>query len=369
MNTKEDIKNIILNLIKETGTVSGINGIEIEHPSDFKNGDYSSNIAFKVFSFFAKAVDSHVGDIILARKDLGNPKNPKDLAIFFASKINDKKIKWLEKVEVAGAGFINFYLSREFFTENVKEILNKKEEWGKNDLLSGKKVMVEYTDPNPFKPFHIGHLMANAIGESVSRIVEFSGAKTIRANYQGDVGPHVAKAIYGILNSKEYSEVGLTNIVGTVSEIANWIGKCYSDGSNLYDTDENTKKEIEIINKAVYDKSDDKINKIYEWGRKITLDAFEEIYRLLGTKFEYYFFESDMAKIGEKIVKENTPSVFTESDGAIVFHGEEYDKKLHTRVFVNSQGLPTYETKEIGLTITKFEKENPDISIITTAIE
>lgn len=76
-----------------------------------------------------------------------------------------------------------------------------------------------------------------------------------------------------------------------------------------------------------------------------------------------------MALKGERVVRENIGKVFDESDGAIVFHGENYDKKLHTRVFVNSQGLPTYEAKEIGLALTKFEKENPDISIVTTAIE
>jgi arginyl-tRNA synthetase len=344
---KEKLQKLIEEILK-TLEITEVN-FSIEHPTDFKNGDYSTNVA------------------MVCAKQLKT--NPRDLAEKIKIELEKDLSKEISKVEVAGAGFINFYLSREFFTENVKEILNKKEEWGKNDLLSGKKVMVEYTDPNPFKPFHIGHLMANAIGESVSRIVEFSGAKTIRANYQGDVGPHVAKAIYGILNSEEYKMNGISNIKGTVSEVANWIGKCYSEGSNFYDTDKDAKKEIELINKDVYDKNDDKINKIYEWGRSTTLEAFEEIYKLLGTKFEYYFFESDMAKIGEKIVKENTPSLFTESDGAIVFHGEEYDKKLHTRVFINSQGLPTYETKEIGLTITKFEKENPDISIIATAIE
>jgi arginyl-tRNA synthetase len=223
--------------------------------------------------------------------------------------------------------------------------------------------MVEYTDPNPFKPFHIGHLMTNAIGESISRIVEFSGAKTIRANYQGDVGPHVAKAIYGLM------KFGLPDSSKSVAEQAQYIGDCYSKGSNLYDTDENAKKEIEVINKKVYDKSDEEINKIYDWGRKITLEAFEEIYKILGTKFEYYFFESEMAVIGEKIVRENIGKVFDESDGAIVFHGEKYDPKLHTRVFINSKGLPTYETKEIGLTVTKFGKEIPDLSIVVTATE
>ena len=317
----------------------------IEHPTDFKNGDYSTNVA------------------MVCAKQLKT--NPKELAEKIKIELENNLPKEIQKIEVAGAGFINFYLSREFFTESVNEILNKGENWGKNSLLNGKKIMVEYTDPNPFKPFHIGHLMTNAIGESVSRIVEFSDAKTIRANYQGDVGPHVAKAIYGIMKE------GLPDESMSVPEKAHYIGKCYTEGSNLYDTDENIKKEIEIINKKVYDKTDGDVNKIYDWGREITLGAFEEIYKLLGTKFNdgCYFFESIMAPIGEKIVRENTPKVFSESDGAIVFHGEEYDKKLHTRVFINSQGLPTYETKEIGLTVTKFEKENPDLSIVVTATE
>ena len=331
------IKEVLKNLEIEEVVFS------IEHPEDFKNGDYSTNIAM--------VCASKIGI------------NPKDLAIKIKEDFEKDLPKEIEKIEVAGPGFINFYLSRKFFTENVNDILNKKENWGRGTILSGKKVMVEYTDPNPFKPFHIGHLMANAIGESVSRVVEFSGAKTIRANYQGDVGPHVAKAIYGIMK-KGMPEENLS-----VSEKAQYIGTCYSEGSNMYDTDENIKKEIEDINRKIYAKSDADINKIYDWGRKITLDAFEDIYKLLGTKFDYYFFESEMAKIGEKIVRENIGNVFEESDKAIVFHGENYDKKLHTRVFINSQGLPTYETKEIGLTLSKFEKENLDISIVTTAIE
>jgi arginyl-tRNA synthetase len=353
-NMKEIIENLIKDILKNLN-IEDVS-FSVEHPESFVNGDYSTNIA-----------------MVCAKK---MAKNPRELAEKIVEELYKILPKEIEKIEVAGAGFINFYLSREFFTDSINKILEKKDDWGRNHLLNGKKIMVEYTDPNPFKPFHIGHLMTNAIGESISRIVEFSGAETIRANYQGDVGPHVAKAIYGIMKS------GLPSGDMTVSEKAQYIGKCYSDGSNLYDTDEDAKKEIEIINKKVYERIDPEINKIYDWGRVITLEAFEEIYKILDTKFkdDCYFFESDMAPIGEKIVRENIGKVFDESDptplqeengqrGAIVFHGENYDKKLHTRVFINSQGLPTYETKEIGLTVTKFEKENPDISIVVTATE
>jgi arginyl-tRNA synthetase len=338
------MKNIIENKIKEVLKNLGIEDVSfvVEHPDDFSHGDYSANVAM----VYAKKIG----------------KNPRQLAEEIKTEAEKDLPKEIEKIEIAGPGFINFYLSREFFTNTIKYILDNKENWGKNEILSGKKVMVEYTDPNPFKPFHIGHLMANAVGESVSRIVEFSGAETIRANYQGDIGLHVAKAIYGL------NKFGLPLENKNASEKAVYIGECYSKASNLYDEDESVKKEIDELNKKIYLK-DESIKDIYNWGREITLEAFEIIYKILDTKFKYYFFESEMIHTGEKIVRDNIGKIFEESDGAVVFHGENYDPKLHTRVFINSQGVPTYETKEIGLTLTKFEKENPDISIVTTAIE
>lgn len=340
---KETIKNLINNAIKNLQLESV--SFNIEHPEDLQNGDYSTNVS-----------------LVLSKK-VG--KNPRELAEDIKKEI--ELPSEIEKIEVAGPGFINFYLSHKYFEESIEEIIKQKECWGKNKLLKGKKVMVEYTQPNPFKPFHIGHLMSNSIGESISRIVEFSGAKTIRANYQGDVGPHVAKAIYGL------RQFGLPDSNLSVSAQAEYIGDCYVKGNNLYETEEEAKKEIDEINKKVYEKSDEEINKIYEWGRKVTLEAFEETYKILGTKFDKYFFESEMSEIGTKIVRENVGKVFEESDGAMVFHGEKFDNKLHTRVFVNSQGLPTYEAKELGLTFTKFKNKflcKPiDLSIVTTAVE
>jgi len=349
-NKMTNIKNKIEKLITEALEDLKIDAdnFTIKHPENFDNGDYFTNVA-----------------MVCAKK---LSIKPKELAENIVAKILENKNRhYIEDVKVAGAGFINFYLDKEFFVKKVKEILKEKENWGKNDLLKGKKVMIEYTQPNPFKPFHIGHLMSNAIGEAISRIVEFSGAKTIRANYQGDIGPHVAKAIFGL------QKFGMPDQGDSVSEKAQYIGECYSKGSNLYDTNENIKKEIDEINKKIYEKSDQKINEIYDWGRSITLEAFEEIYKILGTKFYKYYFESKMAPIGEKIVRNNIGKVFEKSDGAIIFHGENYDKKLHTRVFINSQNLPTYETKELGLTLTKFKKnifvKKLDLSIVTTAIE
>lgn len=340
---QDEIKAHIGKALQALGIQAG--AIVLEHPADMNNGDYSTNVAMA----YAKVAG----------------KNPKVLAEEIKLEIEKDLPKEIEKVVVAGAGFINFYLSREFFTNEISDILNKGGEWGKSEISKGKKIMVEYTDPNPFKPFHIGHLMTNAIGESVARIVEFSGATTVRANYQGDVGMHVAKAIYGMYKAGPPADES-----ASASVIAQYIGDCYAKGSDAYDNDPEAKKEIEALNKKVYDRSDAEVNKIYDWGREVTLEAFEEIYKILGTKFKHYFFESVMAPIGEKIVRGNMPNVFEESDGAIVFKAENYDPKLHTRVFITSLGIPLYETKEIGLTMTKFEKEQDlDLSIVVTAIE
>lgn len=339
-----EIKKLIKDALKNLNIE--VSDFALEHPEDLKNGDYSTNVALAI----AKGVE----------------RNPKELAEKIVEEILRLNVdNNLGKVVVAGAGFINFHLSRKFFARSVERILNQADNVGKNETLVSKKIMVEYTDPNPFKPFHIGHLMTNAIGESIARILEHSGADVARANYQGDIGLHIAKSIYGLLKDES-----LQDKTGTHNIQALNIGKAYSEGANAYETDEQAKKEIDEINKKVYARTDDKINEIYAWGFDATMEAFEDLYKMLGTKFDFYFLESVMAPIGKEIVEGNMGKVFEESDGAIVFKAEKYDPKLHTRVFITSHGLPTYETKELGLTVEKFKTE-PDmnLSIVITASE
>lgn len=342
MEISDKIRNLITEALKNLG-IEDVDFV-VEHPEDLKNGDYSTNVA------------------MAGAKKLKT--NPKELAGKILEEIKKDLPEEIEKTEVAGAGFINFHLSPKFFHGSIEEILNNPG-FAENKSLKNKKIMVEYTDPNPFKPFHIGHLMTNAIGESVARILEASGANVSRANYQGDVGLHVAKAMWGLMK-----DIKLQEKVDGVMIQAHNIGLAYVDGSEAYENDENAKKEIDEINKKIYTRESEKINEIYDWGFKVTMEAFEDLYKMLGTKFDYYFLESDMAPIGQAIVKENTGKIFEESDGAIVFKAEKHDPKLHTRVFITKAGLPTYETKELGLTQEKF-KVLPDMNlcIVATANE
>lgn len=309
--------------------------IKLEYPENPEHGDFSSNVAM------ANA------------KRLGMA--PKALAEKVIAAFDSHKPDFVESASIAGPGFINFKAKNSFFAQEVVSI-SKEDEYGWGSADKGKKIMVEYTDPNPFKVFHIGHLMSNAIGESIARMIESQGAKVVRANWQGDVGPHVAKAIWGAMKE------------GKGHGAAFW-GKAYAVGADAYETSPDAKKEIDAINKKVYERSDPAINELYDQGRKESLEAFEVIYKKLGTKFNDYFFEGIEGRNGEAIVRENQKKgIFQESEGAIVFKGEDHG--LHTRVFITSQGLPTYETKELGLNAEKF-KLYPDLaeSVIITANE
>jgi len=306
----------------------------VERPGDMANGDYATNVA------------------LIAAKQLG--KNPKELAEELAPHLREALGVDARDVSVAGPGFINIMLSREAVARAIEAA--GKEDWGKGTANAGKRVMAEYTDPNPFKEMHIGHLMSNTIGESVARLTEYSGAEVMRASFQGDVGPHVAKAVWAL------QKKGITD-PGSAKEI----GDAYAHGAQAYEKSEDAKKEIDAINTALYEGADEALMELWRKGRDVSLGAFEDLYRILGTKFEYYFFESETAGIGMDIVKEHIGPVFTESEGAVVYEGEK--KGLHTLVFITSRGTPTYETKDIGLAFAKEEAWPSDESIVLTAAE
>lgn len=337
---REKIENKIKEILLELGIKS--EKVVLEHPADFKNGDYSTSVA------------------LIYAKELGT--KPKDLAEKITKVFQGQALVEIERIEIASPGFINFYLSPKYFADNLLKIKKEGENFGKNKNLENKKIVVEFTDPNPFKEFHIGHLMSNTIGESIARLYEFSGAEVKRACYQGDVGMHVAKTVWGIIqNEKNFEEIKNKNIFEKVS----FLGKCYAFGSK---SEELAKEEITKINKEIFERSNKKINEIYDFGREWSLDYFETIYHRLGTKFDFYFFESESGPFGKTVVEDGLKNgIFEKSDGAIIWKGE--DHRLHTRVFVNSQGLPTYEAKELGLAKIKADKYLYDESVVITGNE
>jgi len=323
---KDEIKKIL-------EKITGKNNFLVEAPKEKTHGDYATNVA-----------------LVLSKKA---GKNPLEVANEIVKKLSSGVLKkiGIEKVEVASPGFINFYLKDEFFVENLKEILKEKENYGKNQNLKGKKIIIEHTQPNPFKAFHIGHLMNNTIGQSVARIIKANGTTVKTATYHGDVGSHVAKAVWALQKGIPMKDA-------------------YAYGHKGYEENESSKQEILDINKKIYNKSDKQINAIFKKGRKESLVNFEKIYKKLDSKFDFHFYESQTGDIGKKLVLKNIGKIFEKGEGgAIIFKGENFEPKTHTRVFLNSEGLPTYEGKEVGLAKIKKSKFNYNISITVTANE
>jgi arginyl-tRNA synthetase len=346
MNIRAQLHDLIQESVKEIGLE--VTDFDLSHPPSAAMGDYSTNAA------------------LLGAKQAG--KNQRELAEEVITKLRNANSEWIDRVEVAGPGFINFYLQPDYFVAKLKETLSEDFNLSLNTSLSGKKVMVEFTDPNPFKEFHIGHLYSNSVGESIARLLEASGAEVKRANYQGDVGLHVAKAVWGMGRQLTDNNQQLTDITPfAVEDRAKWLGEAYALGAAAYEEDAVAKDEIIQINRQVYEE-DPEVHELYMAGRQWSLDYFEMIYARLGMKFDYYYFESKAGPRGLEIVKEFlSKGVFKESQGAVIFPGEDHG--LHTRVFINSLGLPTYEAKELGLAFTKEHDFPFDISISVTGNE
>lgn len=340
---KETLEKALKSALKSLDIENPV--FRLEYPENVEHGDFSCNAAM-VYAKQLKLAPQALAEKIVAAFEKVSPD-------------------CIQSVSVAGPGFINFKIKEKVFAQEIVNIVAGGAEygWGKGD--KGKKVIVEHTDPNTYKPFHIGHLMATTIGESISRIVQASGAEVVRMCYPSDIGLHIAKSVWAWKkNSKDTPVDSATSWDKTI-----FLGKMYVQGTQAYEADTNAKSEIDLINKALYEKSDGSLTELYNKGRQWSLDYYETLYKKFGTTFNEYIFESEIASIGKNIVRSHLDKgVFEESDGAVVFKGEKYG--LHTRVFINSQGFATYEGKEVGLNITKFKK-HPDtaLSIIVTANE
>ncbi|MEK7559356.1 MAG: arginine--tRNA ligase [Patescibacteria group bacterium] len=345
MEIRGEIKAAVLEVLKSLN----VDEKEIIFSSDLSHADFSTNVAMTTFHKLKEKF-----------------KNPLELAEYIANQLQ-KKVPNIDKIEALAPGFINFFLSREYLISQLDHIASSKN-YGIGSSLKSQKIMLEFADPNPFKEFHIGHLRNIALGESFARLMEFQGAELLRANYQGDVGMHVAKAIYGIyhlpLTIDDFKKLKHEGKIKS-------LGKAYATGAKAYEEDEKAKKEIAEINLKLYAGSDPDLNKLWEEGRKWSLEHFEGIYKRLGTKYDKYYFESQTAEPGRKIVLANIDNgIFEKHEGAMVFRGN------HTRVFVTSEDLPagrqgyaTYEAKDLALAKLKYEDFKYDSSIVITASE
>ncbi len=322
----------------------------VERPTDFVHGDYATNAA------------------LAAAKALG--KKPHEVAEQLVNELRSSTSLGptsIQKIEVAGPGFVNITLARETVTLAVTEADARGAEWGRPESSkqqAASRVMVEYSNPNAFKEMHIGHLVGTVVGESLSRLIENTGAKVARDTFGGDIGPNVAKALWGLRKND-------INEPTTAVEI----GAAYTEGSNAYETSPLAKEEIDALNQAIYEGEDRELMELWRKGRDVSMEEFRRIWRQLGTHFDFEFFDSDTTETGVRVVQDGlAKGIFEKSDGAIIYNGEKKGlpagrQGVHTMVFITSHNTPTYEAKDIGLAFLKEERWPSDKVIIVTGNE
>ncbi|OHA62496.1 MAG: arginine--tRNA ligase [Candidatus Wildermuthbacteria bacterium RIFCSPHIGHO2_01_FULL_45_20] len=335
-----------LNQLKKEGKLGDfeLGTIALEHPENKDYGDYSSSIA-----------------LALAKQQ---KKNPLAMAKEIVDELNKSKPDWLADVKAVAPGFVNMRLSQKTLVEELQKISIEQSAYGKNAALGGKRFMIEFAHPNTHKEMHIGHMRTLVTGEALSRVLEFSGAKVFRANYQGDIGPHVAKAIWGTQKILEERAMSWESAEEMNSmEKAHLLGQGYVRGNQAY---EEHKEEIDALNKKLYARAQE-LQDVYERTRKWSLEYYDLFYRRFDTSFDKFYFESEVAEKGKQIVQENLGKVFERSEGAVIFDGEKYG--LHKRVFITKDGNPTYEAKEIALAPLQYADFPFDLNVHVVANE
>ena len=295
----------------------------LQPATDEKFGDYQTNFAMTASKIFRQP--------------------PKMIAESIISAIPENDI--LEKAEVAGPGFINFFLKNSFVAETVRKTFTEK--WDFSHVNTEGTVVIDYSSPNIAKPMHVGHLRTTIIGDSIKRIMNFIGYNVIADNHLGDWGTQFGKLIvaYSRWLDKENFEKD------PIAELERLYIKFGDEAEKDPDLDELARAEL----KKVQD-GDEANLALWKKFVEITLNECKKIYEYLGIKFDTYYGESFYHKLMPKVIDELVEKgLAVESEGALVVFFDEKEN-LHPCIVRKKDGAFLYATSDLA-TI-KFKYEN-----------
>ena len=324
-------KEAIINLLKKEVKSQ----IELETPPDYKLGDY----AFPCFGL---------------AKEL--KKSPMEIAKELALKI--KPNKYIKEIKSTGP-YVNFFVNKNILADLIlNNIHNNKDGYGKGQKKK-EKVMIEFSQPNTHKGFHIGHLRNAALGDSLVRVMRFNGYNVVSANYIGDIGAHIAKCLWYYLKFHKSKEPKTNK--------GEWLGSIYTEASKIVAENEEYKKEIQEIQRKLED-GDKELTELWNKTKEWSMHDFYNIYKELGINFDVFFFESQVEKPGKKIVLDMLKKGIVEkSDGAVIINLEKYGLKVF--LLLKSDGTSLYSTKDLALAKKKFDDYKIDKSIYVIGSE
>ncbi len=352
MDFKEQIRQAIGLALKECD--SPFADIKLEHPTDPQLGDYSTNTAMAAYRELAIATDSHVpegepGINYAISKDVIH-KNPREFAEQIVEKLknNPELQATISKIEVAGPGFINFYLSEAVLSKELELALSKGERYGESKLASKKTMVLDHSHPNIAKRFGIGHLRSTIIGQAIINLYRFSGWEVIGDNFLGDWGTQFGSIIAAL---KEQNLKAEDLSIDDLERVYVDFNKRAKEDPELW---EKAKAEF----KKLEDK-DPKNRAIWETIKKTSMVEFEHIWGLLNVKFDYIhgesFFEDKMAEV---LQDAKDRDLAHESEGAIVIRIPGFENPL---LLLKSDGATTYETRDLAAIKFWANEYSPDI--------
>jgi len=343
----EKEKSIIDARIREYLQVQGIEEPQLE----FRQIPFSGEWGMAVPLFPVAAGEARGGRKVVV------PKRAQELAEILKDSLGETP-SGFSHVEAIN-GYLNLYFSTAEYAKRVVDtVLTEGDDYGRAESRQ-EKVMVEYSQPNTHKSFHVGHLRNVILGGSVCRILQFAGYDVIRANYLGDIGLHVVKWMWNYLKNHAGEEPSENK--------THWMNEIYAEADRLFQDPEN-----EAAVRALYaswNAKDPEIVALWKRTRQWSLEGFEQIYDQLGEEFDRIYFESDVEDSGTVLVEELIDKgiaqdarpdepVFIDLD-AVAGTQDEY----RVLVILRSDGSSLYATKDLPLAIQKFEEYDLDKSI------
>ncbi len=333
---QEALKEIVTSLKKSLGKKFPVSLASLSTPPNTKFGD----VAFGCFE--------------LAK---GQKRNPAELATELAAKIEPGKL--FQKVIAVGP-YVNFTFNEVAFADKVlKDVKRLKLNYGLTKLGEGKSVMVEYAQPNTHKEFHVGHVRNALYGQSVVNIMRKNGYETIAASYLGDIGAHVAKALWGLKKFHDGSPI-------PVADREKKLGAIYTKATKYTEDHPKAKDQINEVQRAL-EAGEEPWYSMWKETRQWSIDAFKKIFTELLIEPDVYYFESDVEEEGKKLVnKLLTDGIAKKSEGAVIVDLEA--EGLGVALILKSDGSALYATKDIPLALRKEKDYHPDRQIIVVDV-
>jgi arginyl-tRNA synthetase len=268
-------------------------------------------------------------------------------------------LEGFEKIEAVN-GYLNLYFSQSTYAQRVVDtVLQEGRAFGRAPARN-QLVMVEFSQPNTHKAFHVGHLRNVILGAAISNILEHAGYKVIRANYIGDIGLHVIKWLWNYMTYHAGEEPG--------EDKTRWMGDLYAEADRRFEEDPEVENQVRALF-ARWHQRDAEVLALWKKTRQWSLEGFDQIYRLLNVHFDRVYFESEVEEPGIHLVEELIHRGIARDerpDGPVIVPLDELlgtQDKYRTLVVLRSDGTSLYATKDLALAILKFQEYPLDLSI------